>query len=59
MASLRIVLLIWQPSSMLHFSTCNCNTTLKSKVLPYSLPSVGPGADPSVSADDFLSHPRR
>jgi len=35
---------------------------IKGKVLPFSLLSVGPGADPSVqevslSAGDFLSHP--
>jgi len=34
----------------------------KGKVLPYSLPSLGPGAHPGVQAtagDDFLSHPQR
>ena len=30
---------------------------MRGKVVPESLPSVGPGADPGVQAADLLSHP--
>ena len=32
------------------FTRSRCLSTLKGKVFPYSLPSVGPGADPGVQA---------
>ena len=35
--------------STLHLYRCTQNM-VKGKVFPYSLPSVGPGADPSVQA---------
>jgi len=35
------------------------NQKSDNKVVSYSLPSVGPGADPGVHTCDYLSHPRR
>jgi len=32
------------------FSYISCKVKVKGKVFPYSLPSVGPGADPGVQA---------
>jgi len=41
--------LLTKPTGAVAASTIN-NMKGKGKVLPYSLPSIGPGADPSVQA---------
>ena len=50
MAVIMEMVFIHLPQSRYTCLLVFCHTLIKGKVFPYSLPSVGPGADPGVQA---------